>query len=117
MPTAGDGDYAVRLREDAAGWRRVDGPTLTPEDPVLDGLTEQEAEDLLMSQWALVPVDEAGDEPEPPFDPADHTADELRDRLDETDYTAGELDSLAAAERGGKDRETAHDAIDSARED
>jgi len=117
MPTAGDGDYAVRLREDAAGWRRVNGPTLTPDDPVLDGLTEQEAEDLLMSQWALVAVDEAGDEPAPPFDPADCTVDDLRDRLDETDYTAEELDALAAAEADGKNRETAHDAIDNARED
>jgi hypothetical protein len=118
MPTAGDGNHAVRLREDAAGWRRAsDDLRVTPDDPVLDGLTEQEAEDLLMSQWALVPADEAGDEPEPPFDPADLTVDELHDRLDEADYTAGELDALAAAERGGKDRETAHDAIDSAREE
>lgn len=55
MPTKGDGTYAVRLREDAAGWRRIsDDIRLTPDDPVLEGLTEQEAEDLLMSQWALV---------------------------------------------------------------
>lgn len=118
MPTKGDGDYAVRLRDDAAGWRRMtDDIRLTPEDPVLDGLTEQEAEDLVLSQWALVRHDPDADTPEPPFDPSAHTVDDLKERLDENNYSADDLDALAAAESAGKDRETAHDAIDSAREE
>jgi hypothetical protein len=118
MPTKGDDDYAVRLREDAAGWRRVsDDIRLTPDDPVLDGLTEQEADDLVNGQWALVPHDPDQDEAEPPFDPSEHTVSELKEQLDENDYSAVELDALAAAEAAGKDRETAHDAIDNVREE
>lgn len=116
MPTKGEGDHAVRLREDAAGWRRMtDDIRLTPEDPVLDGLTAREAEDLVMSQWALVRHEPDADEPTPPFDPAEHTVDGLTERLAENDYSADELDALAAAEAAGKDRETALDAITNAR--
>ena len=118
MPTKGDGDHAVKLREDAAGWRRMtDDIRLTPEDPVLDGLTAQEAEDLLRSQWALVAYDPDASEPGSPFDPATVTVDDLKERLDENDYSADELDALAAAEEAGKDRETALDAIANAREE
>lgn len=46
-------EHVVRLRDDATGWRQVDGPRLTPDDPFLDGLDEDEAENLVRSNWAL----------------------------------------------------------------
>ena len=52
-------EHAVRLREDATGWRKVDGPRLTEDDPFLTGLTEAEAENLVRSNWALVHADAA----------------------------------------------------------
>lgn len=57
------------------------------------------------------------DATESPFDPAEHTIDELEDQLADGDYTTAEVDALAAAERDGKDREGALDAIDDAREE
>lgn len=115
----------VRLREDAAGWRRVNGPEVTPDDPFLVGLSAEEADALVGSQWALVPstAEEAREfyggtaALDPPVDPADYTVDELRDELDSGDYSERELDALADAERSGKDRETAMDAIEAARAD
>lgn len=50
-----------------------------------------------------------------PFDPSDATVTELEDRLDDESFSEDELDALATAEREGKDRETALDAIDEAR--
>jgi len=131
------GDHAVRLREDATGWARVsDDIELTEDDPVLDGLTEQEAKDLAQTQWALVycgPVDEIevpvsfggdgdddGDEAEvaePPIDPSELTLDELEADLDENDYSAAELDALEATEEAAEDRSGAQDLIDAAREE
>jgi len=129
------GDHAVRLREDATGWARVsDDIELTEDDPVLDGLTEQEAKDLAKTQWALVycgPVDEievpvsfgsddGGGEAEvaePPIDPSELTLDELEADLDENDYSAAELDALETAEEAAEDRNGAQDLIDAAREE
>lgn len=54
-------------------------------------------------------------ETESPFDPSDATVTELEDRLDDESFSDDELDALADAEREGKDRETALDAIDEAR--
>lgn len=55
----------------------------------------------------------------PPIDPADHTVDELRDALDDADYdwNAAALRGLLDAERSGKDRDTATDAIQAALND
>lgn len=145
----------VRLREDAEGWRQVDGPRLTPEDPFLMGLAEDEAERLVRSNWALrrssadaarefypepTEEDEAdaedAEEPEelpepesivdevndydgdpvgdiPPFSPGERTVAEIREVLDEYDYPEEALSALADAERDGKNRETALDAIES----
>lgn len=133
------GDHAVRLREDATGWARVsDDIELTEDDPVLDGLTEQEAVDLARTQWALVhvpPVDgfevtatvsggesdtaDAGDvtEADPPVDPSELTLDELEADLDENEYSDSELDALEAAEEAGEDRSGAQDLIEAAREE
>jgi len=114
--------HVVRLREDASGWRRVDGPRLTPEEPFLTGLTEQQADALVGSQWALEHASVEAAEAHrygsdvAPFDPSDYTVDELRDALAEG-YTDDELDALYQAEDDGKDRETALDAIDAARGD
>jgi len=62
--------------------------------------------------------DESDDEAEPPFDPGAATVEELRDTLDKIpdDVTDAELDALYRAETEGKNRETALDAIDAARE-
>lgn len=119
-------DHAVRLRDGATGWARVsDDIELTEDDPVLDGLTEQEAEDLVQTQWALVHADDteavdtdAGDEPEvaePPIDPSELTLDDLEADLDENDYSAAELDALESAEEAAEDRSGAQDLIDAAR--
>ncbi|MDT3434692.1 hypothetical protein [Haloarcula sp. 1CSR25-25] len=115
--------HVVKLRDDAAGWRRVDGPHLTPEEPFLTGLSEQTADALVGSQWALEHSDvEAakahryGSTVEP-FAPSEMSVDALRDRLADGDYTADELDALETAETAGKDRTTALDAIHAARED
>jgi len=128
-------DYAVRLREDASGWARVsDDIELTEDDPVLEDLTEQEAEDLVQTQWALVHAedgdgtDDETDESdadtgdgakvgEPPVDPSEYNLDELEAHLDENDYSAAELDALEAAEEAGEDRSGAQDLIDAAREE
>lgn len=113
--------HVVRLREDASGWRRVDGPRLTPDEPFLTGLSEQKADALVSSQWALVhsSVEEAKAHrygtAVKPFDPGSYSVDDLREELSAGDYTADELDALADAEADGKDRSTAHDAIDAAR--
>lgn len=58
--------------------------------------------------------DDAGDSSgvEPPFDPREFTVDELRDELDDGDYGGSELHALGGAEADGKDRETAHEAIE-----
>lgn len=114
------GDHAVRLRDDAPGWGSVsDDIELTPEDPVLDGLSEEKAEDLVRSQWALVhhdPADSTESTVDSPFDPGEHTVDDLEAKLDDNEYTDGELDALEAAERDGDDRETALEAIEAAQE-
>ena len=117
---------AVRLRDEATGWARVsDGVELTEDDPVLDGLTEQEANDLVQTQWALVRADEpssgdtgghGADVAEPPIDPSALTLDELEADLEENDYSATELDALEAAEAAGDGRNGAQDLIDAARE-
>lgn len=52
----------------------------------------------------------------PPFHPEDRTVAEIQDTLDEYHYPEEALTALAEAEREGKNRETALDAIDSARE-
>lgn len=115
--------HVVRLRAEAAGWRRTNGPRLTPEEPFLTGLSEERAEALVRSQWALVSatVDEAREfyygSPAAPFDPAEYSVDELEDALAADDYSAADLDALSDAERDGKDRTTALDAIDAARGD
>lgn len=113
--------HVVKLRDDAAGWRRVDGPQLTPDAPFLTGLTEQRAEALVSSQWALVHSSVEAAEAHrygtavAPFDPVALSVDDLRDRLDGHDYTADELDALYEAEEDGDDRKTAKEAIDAAR--
>lgn len=119
-------DHAVRLRDGATGWARVsDGIELTEDAPVLDGLTEQETNDLVQTQWALVHADErssgdtSGDESdvaEPPIDPSELTLDEFEADLKENDYSAAELDALEAAEAAGDGRNGAQDLIDAARE-
>ena len=111
----------VRLRDDAAGWRQVGGPQLTPEEPFLCGLTEERASALVTSNWALQHSTVGAAEAHrygsaaPPVDPGEYSVDELRDHLADHDYTANELDALAEAERDGDDRTTALDAIDAAR--
>lgn len=115
--------HVVKLRDDAAGWRRVDGPRLTTDEPYLTGLSEQRADALVSSQWALVhaTVEEArahrygGDVA--PFDPGEYSVDELRDKLASGEYTAAEYDALHDAEADGNNRTTALDAIDSHRGD
>lgn len=115
--------HVVRLREDAAGWRRVDGPRLTPEEPFLTGLTEQKAEALVGKQWALEHSTVEAAEAHrygtsvAPFDPAEFSVAELEDQLEAGDYTADELDALEEAEAAGDDRTTAIDAINAARGD
>jgi hypothetical protein len=119
-------DHAVRLRDDATGWARVsDDIELTEDAPVLDGLTEQEANDLVQTQWALVHADEpssgdtgghGADVAEPPIDLSALTLDELEADLEENDYSATELDALEAAEAAGDGRNGAQDLIDAARE-
>lgn len=128
----------VRLREDADGWRRVDGPRLSPEEPFLTGLDEEAAERLVQSNWALQrsSVDEVeafrgagGSEDEPdegdadaatedaaaaPLDPSDHTLDELEDALDDVD-DVDTLEAIEAAEHDGKNREGAQDLFDERR--
>lgn len=89
MPTLGDGDYAVRLRDDSAGWRRIsDDVRLTPDDPVLDGLTEAEADELVSRQWALVPVEDA----DGTDDVDDGDPDDTDDEADAADETAETCD-------------------------
>lgn len=116
------GPHVVRLRDDAAGWRELDGPTLTPDEPFLCGLSEQRANALVRSNWALRHSTANAAEAHrygsavAPFAPGDYSVDDLRDELGERDLTADELDALADAEREGKDRSTALDAIDVARE-
>lgn len=113
--------HVVKLRDDAAGWRRVDGPRLTPEEPFLTGLTEQKAEALVGKQWALEHSTVEAAEAHrygtsvAPFDPGEYSVDALRENLDKGDYTADELDALEEAEEDGDDRTTALDAIDAAR--
>jgi hypothetical protein len=114
-------EHVVRLREDAEGWREVDGPRLTPDDPFLTGLDEARAAALVRSNWALERADVDDAEAfygaaEPPFGPGEHTVEELRDELDGSDYSDAELDALADAEAAGKGRETALEAIGDARE-
>lgn len=46
-----------------------------------------------------------------PFDPNDYTIGELSDELDGNDFSDDDLSALDRAEREGKDREGAHDAI------
>lgn len=46
-------EHVVKLREDASGWRKIDGPRLEPDDPFLVGLDEDEAENLVRANWAL----------------------------------------------------------------
>jgi hypothetical protein len=123
MDAAAIEPHVVRLREGHAGWRRVDGPRLTPDDPFLVGLDEAHAAALVRSQWALrhADVDEAhafyvGTEP-PPFPPGEYTVDELAAKLADGDYGGAALDALAAAEVDGQDRTTALEAIDEAREE
>ncbi|WP_435075289.1 hypothetical protein [Halorubrum sp. HHNYT27] len=113
--------HVIRLREDAAGWREVDGPRLTPDEPFLTGLSAERAESLVGSNWALRPsdVDEAtayrqGAET-PPFDPGEYTIDELTAALADAEYDAAALDALYDAEADGKDRTGALDVIDAAR--
>jgi len=134
----------VRLREDASGWRQVDGPELTAEEPFLAGLEDQEAEDLVQSNWALrrSSVDEFreyhgnapsgdGEADEGPdseddshdadakpavLDPSEYTVAELEDALATGDYDGG-LGTIEAAEREGKDRDTALEAIDDRRDE
>lgn len=118
-------DYVVRLREDAAGWRKVDGPHLTPDDPFLTGLTEQEAEDLYRSNWALKrssveearefygDADTSGDDAAEPLDPhpSDLTNDEVATLAGNTD-DADRLRQVLEAERAGQDRKGATDALE-----
>lgn len=54
---------------------------------------------------------------DPPLNPADFAVEELREALAEGDYEAAELDAIADAEGAGKERTTAFEAIDAARED
>ena len=116
-------DHVVTLREGAEGWRQVDGPRLTSDDPFLTGLEEQEAEALVRSNWALqhATVDEAREfhegtaAAEPPFDPSELTVDELEAELADGEFTDHDLDVLATAEQDGKERDTALDAIEAAR--
>ena len=61
--------------------------------------------------------DEADTATDAPVAPGEFAVDELRDHLAEADYSAGELDALESAERDGKGRTTALDAIDDAREE
>lgn len=51
-----------------------------------------------------------------PFDPSEYTVGEIEDELESGSYDDDALDALAATEADGKDRETAHDAIEGARE-
>ena len=53
MPDEELTERVVTLREDAPGWRQVDGPRLTEDDPFLTGLGEEQAEALVRSNWAL----------------------------------------------------------------
>ncbi|PCR89315.1 hypothetical protein [Natrinema ejinorense] len=66
------------------------------------------------------PIDEGGGgDPVgdmPPFPPQERTVEEIQDTLDEYDYPEDALEALEAAERDGKDRDTALDAITEARE-
>jgi len=115
--------HVITLRDDASGWREVDGPRLTPDEPFLCGLSEERANALVGSNWALqhstVEAAEAHryGSSVAPVDPGEYSVDELRDHLADQDYTADELDALAEAERDGDDRTTALDAIDAARGD
>jgi hypothetical protein len=123
MPPDEITEHVVRLREDAAGWRRVNGPEVDEDDPFLVGLSENEAATLAGSQWAL--RESSVDEAEAfyygtstvPFDPDGYSVDELETKLSEGDYSADELDALSDAESEGANRTTALDAIDAARED
>lgn len=123
----GDGDgeeiteHVVRLKEGAEGWRKVNGPELTPEDPFFAGLLEEVAKELVRRNHAIrgSSVEEArafyrGGVPLP-FDPEAHTVAELRDVLDEADLSDDELDALAAAEADCLDRTSALEAIEAAR--
>lgn len=113
--------HVVRLREDAAGWREVDGPRLTPDEPFLTGLSAERAESLAGSNWALRPADveeatayrQGGDSPL--FDPGKYTIDELTAELADAEYDDAVLDALYDSEADGKDRTGALDAIDAAR--
>lgn len=112
-------EHVVKLRDDASGWRKVDGPRLDPDDPFLTGLDEQEAENLVRANWALQrsSVEEAqafygSETTEPPFNPGEKTVDELEAELEDGDYGSSELTELAAAEEEGKNRETAIEAIE-----
>ena len=113
--------HVVRLKEGADGWRRVDGPELTPEEPFLTGLPVMDAEELASRNYALrrATVEEArafeeGRKPLP-FDPEEYTVPALREALGEGSYTEAQLDGLAEAEEACQDRQTALDAIDEAR--
>lgn len=120
-------EHVVRLREDAAGWRKVNGPHLTPDDPFLTGLSEQEAEDLYLSNWAIqrATVEEArafygGSAPaeDDPLDPhpSDLTNDEVATLAGNT-TDADRLRQVLAAERAAQDRKGATDALESRIED
>ncbi|WP_254535230.1 hypothetical protein [Halomarina litorea] len=63
--------------------------------------------------------DQAGEEDDAsaPFDPSDMTIDEFEGELDGGDYGEDELAALAVAEREGKHRDGAINAIEAARED
>ena len=115
-------EHVVRLRDDATGWREVDGPELTEDDPYLDGLDEERAEALVRSNWAVrhADVDDAREfyegSAKPPINPSEFTVDELEAEVSESDYSNTELDAIAAAEADGEDRNTALEAIDEARD-
>jgi len=125
-PYAGEGDGVPPAQVD------VDGESVTVDG---DGTFEVDSESWLqrfadrhdVDPTTLVDgqdasgdnADGVGDETvaDPPLDPAEFSVDSLRDALQDADYDAAELDAVAEAEAAGKDRKTAHEAIDAAREE
>lgn len=116
------------LRSQIGGWGSVqnpleDGETIPVEDDTIVVDDADLAQALEDSYEALELVDAPGDDDEAeaedsaePFDPNDVTLDELETRLTAGEWSGDDLDALAQHEADGKDRDGAHELIDTARE-
>jgi len=80
-------------------------------------VVDEDMAEYLLARNDFEPVEDEPEEVDPPLNPGEFAVDSLREALAESDYSDAELDAIADVETANKDRATAHDAIDAARED